>query len=420
VAPNSDTIKQPRGLTTTPRAFHRYAIGLFAVAAGVVLLFTLVNTRVNPLAVTPTPWSDPGFREYRPIYRYQRTAKAGLLRSEPWSVIFLGSSRIDVAFDPEHPAWGDTRAANLALSAGSLPESAAMFGYGAPRQNIGLVIIGIDLSDLTTHASLMHSAGFMESPLNRDGDAVERELRYYAGISTFEASVNAISNRARGKLPEYTPHGHRLRHREPENPRYVLRRDSIAHAIRFVRERKIAYDIEPTKLEALKSIIRTAKREGSRLVIVIPPNHATYLSVFYLENDPDPVFRLDRETITRLADAADAAHPDTPPVEIWDFNDFHPLNCEALPPASDPSAKLSGWMDGTHALKSLGDIMLARIMDWPGLEGDAASYGTRLDSSTLDARIADIRAGYEEYRATHPDDWNWIRESVSRFSSTDK
>ena len=184
----------PRGLTTTPRAFHRYGLGLFAVAAGIVVLFTLVNTRVNPIAVTPTPWSDPGFREYRPIYRYQRTAKAGLLRSEPWSTVFLGSSRIDIALDPEHPDWGDTRTVNLALSAGTLPEAAAMFDYAAQRQDIGLTIVGIDLADLTSRFSLMHTAGFMESPLNRNGDKIERELRYYSGISTFEASIRAITS----------------------------------------------------------------------------------------------------------------------------------------------------------------------------------------------------------------------------------
>lgn len=408
----------PRGLTTTPRAFHRYGLGLFAVAAGIVVLFTLVNTRVNPIAVTPTPWSDPGFREYRPIYRYQRTAKAGLLRSEPWSTVFLGSSRIDIALDPEHPDWGDTRTVNLALSAGTLPEAAAMFDYAAQRQDIGLTIVGIDLADLTSRFSLMHTAGFMESPLNRNGDKIERELRYYSGISTFEASIRAITARSSGKLPEYTPHGHRLRHRTPENVRHVLHRDSIPHAIRFVRERKAAYGLEPVKVDALRSIIDTAKQENCRLVIAIPPNHAAYLSVFFLENDPDPAFRLDRETITRLAAEADAAYPDTPPVEIWDFNGFHPLNAEELPPESDPGAQMHWWMDGTHALKSLGDVMLARIMDWPGLEDSAADYGTRIDATTLDSHLDTIRAGYQQYRSTHPADWNWVCDTILHYSST--
>ena len=86
------------GLRPKPyRIFNRVILG---IAAGLLLTFTAFNTWINPLWVTPTAWTDEKFAEYRPIYRQQRTGKAGIARFRPWKVAFFGSSRADIAFDP--------------------------------------------------------------------------------------------------------------------------------------------------------------------------------------------------------------------------------------------------------------------------------------------------------------------------------
>ncbi len=88
------------------------------------------------------------------------------------------------------------------------------------------------------------------------------------------------------------------------------------------------------------------------LKIVIPPNHSTYISVYYYSGDPDPNFSTDRRTLVELVEKSNSEHPDAPPAEIWDFNDYNELCSEPLP--TTPEGRMHWFPDGTHARKALG------------------------------------------------------------------
>jgi hypothetical protein len=75
------------------------------------------------------------------------------------------------------------------------------------------------------------------------------------------------------------------------------------------------------------------------------------------------------------------------------------------------------WLDGTHARKSLGDVMLARIMGWP-LEGPGADYGFRLTAQNLAEREQAIRDGYQRFKTESPALWQWMAEGVAGYQST--
>lgn len=399
-------------LASTPyRRFNRAILGF---AGGLILLFVAANTWINPLWVTPTPWTDPGVAEYRPIYRHQRTGKAGLVRSNPWQIAFFGSSRVDIAYDPLLPGWQGKPAVNLAVSAGTLPETAAILRYTLAHCPIETAIVGIDLGDISGSGSGYQTTGFMESPFNPKGEVFERELRYLAGISTFETSVQTLRNKATRQLPEYTPQGHRLRHQDKPDTRQIIYRDAIPHALRGTVRRKHSMEASPWKTSLVRQILDDTKARGIRLVITIPPNHATYIGVYHHSGDPDPVFATDRGVLARLVAESNAAHPDAPPATIWDFNDFHPLNCESIPPNG---VRMHWWLDGTHARKALGDVMLARVMGWP-LDGPGADYGHLLTEENLPARLDALRAGYQRFQREHPDQWQWMVESLHSYHAS--
>ncbi|WP_193211834.1 hypothetical protein [Luteolibacter marinus] len=402
-----------------PKPYRRFNRVLLGTAGGIVLLFIAFNTWVNPLWVTPAPWTNKDLAEYRPIYRQQRTGKAGLVRSVPWQVGFFGSSRVDIAYDPMLPGWGDKKVVNLAVSAGTLPETAAIVRYTLDRCPLETAIVGIDLGDLTGANSGYRTTGFMESPFNPKGDAIERELRYLGGISTFEAAVNTLRNKSKGKLPEYTPQGHRLRHQDKPDVRKIIYDDAIPHALRATRRRKHAAQVHQYagnewKMSLLRQILDDTKKHGVRLVLTIPPSHATYISVYEFAGDPDPFFSLDREIMTRLVADSNAAHPDAPPAEIWDFNDYHPLNCEQIPPHG---IRMHWWLDGTHARKALGDVMLARIMGWPVPEG-GEGYGFQLTAANAAQRIESLKANYVQFGKEHRDMYDWMVEGIESYQST--
>ena len=397
--------------------FRRFALSILGFGFAVFATFIAINTWVNPLWVSPAPWTDDSFTEYREIYRQQRTGKAGIAASQPWGAAFFGSSRIDFALDPENPNWGDTKAANLAVSAGTLPETAPILSYALDHAPLKTAIVGIDIGDLMWPNSPYRTTGFLESPFNPKGDRFEQILRYYAGISSFEIAVKTITSRNEGRLPEYTTHGHRLRIKEPVNVHKVIARDSISHALRTNRRRKAKPPGEPHpfKLELLQQMLDDAKQHHCRLVLVIPPSHAAYISVYHYQDDPDPTFSKDRGVLTRMVAKSNAEHPDEPAAEIWDFNDFHPLNAEPIP---EDGSSMNFWIDGTHARKTMGDIMLARIMGWP-IEGPGADYGFLLTADKLDARIDGLKEGYQDFKSTRPELWQWMAEKVATYQDAD-
>lgn len=397
-------------------SFLKFTLAILFSAGGLLALFTGINTWVNPLWVSKAPWTDDSFAEYRPIYRYQRTGKAGIAEAKPWKVAFFGSSRIDIAFDPALPQWQGTPAVNLAVSAGTLPETAPILRYTLERAPLETAIVGIDIGDLLGGNSPYRTTGFMESPFNPDGNHLEQSLRYYAGISTFESAIQTILNKKGNKLPEYTPLGHRLRHQETTDVAKVIQRDAISHALRVIRRRKVNPPAEANrwKAELLQQILDDTKTHKTRLVLVIPPSHASYLGVFYQQGDPDPTFSRDRIIMAKMVAASNAAHPEAPPATIWDFNDFHALNAEQVPM---DNSKMHWWLDGTHARKALGDVMLARIMGWP-VEGPGADFGFELNEANAAARSESLRAGYERFQKEQPDLWKWMEQGILKYQDT--
>jgi hypothetical protein len=410
-----------------PRPFRKFNRVILGIAVGVLVVFTAFNTWINPLWVTPTPWTNEQFAEYRPIYRQQRTGKAGIARSTPWKVGFFGSSRVDIAFDPLLAGWQEKPAVNLAVSAGTLPETAGILRYTVERCPLETAIVGIDLGDISGAGSGIRTTGYMESPFNPKGDALERELRYFAGVSSFESSMKTLGywfgrHAEDFTLPEYTPQGHRLRHQDKDHVAAGMRRDAIPHAMKGSRRRLtlagrnggvIPADAEKVRLT--RQILDDCKSHGVALKIVIPPNHATYISVYHYSGDPDPGFSTDRRALVELVEESNAAHPQAPPAEIWDFNDFHELNCEPLP--ATPQGRMHWWLDGTHARKALGDVMTARMMGWP-VEGAGADYGVRLTAANLPERLEQLKAGYQDFQNRHPDQFQWMVDGIRSFQAS--
>lgn len=413
-----------------PKPYRRFNRVILGITFGILVVFTAFNTWINPLWVSKTPWTNEKFAEYRPIYRQQRTGKAGIARSTPWEVGFFGSSRVDIAFDPMLPGWQGKPAVNLAVSAGTLPETAGILRYAVEHCPLKVAIVGIDLGDLSGSGSGIRTTGYMESPFNPKGEALERELRYVVGVSTFESAVKTLGYWKRRDepgfvLPEYTPQGHRLRHQDKPNVAAGMRRDAIPHAMKGARRRaKIdehhggkGLPADPEKVRLTKQILADCVKHGVALKIVIPPNHSTYISVYYYSGDPDPNFSVDRRTLVDLVEQSNAAHPDAPPAEIWDFNDYNELCSEPLP--TTPEGRMHWFLDGTHARKALGDVMQARIMGWP-IEGPGQDFGVKLTRENLQTRLDGLKVAYQEFQTKHPDQFQWMVDAINSYKTSGK
>jgi hypothetical protein len=349
---------------------------------------------------------------YRAIENtWNRTAKAGLVRSGTWDAAIFGSSRVDIALDPAHPLFAGMRCANLGLNAAGLVENHAMFRYFMAREQPRLVVFALDPGDLSTPPPRVNVTDFALSPLDEQASAVERELRYLAGVSTFTASAATLGRAWRGQQADHTPAGFRRDTAYPANQRQLVATLYLATTVRIVRNRIRHDGVNARKLELLEDIVTRCRAAGTRLVLLLTPNHALFQLVFRELGDPDAEFTRDRLALAGMAGRADAENPATAAVEVWDFLDGHPLNRAPLPPPGAKGVHIAGWIDLFHASPELGTLMLDRIAGQPG------DYGVRLTTETVAGRGAAVRAGLDTYVSQQPDDLIFLREALAKFQA---
>ncbi len=378
-----------------------------------VLATTLLNAWINPLRLTPSPWTDDDFDTFREIGdQTARTAKAGLGRSREWDAVALGSSRVNLAVDPYDGAWDGARVLNFGLSSGTLPESAIVLHYLLGHQDIRTVVLGVDAGDLTSPETTLAVTDFLQSPLSPDHQKVERELRYWTGFSSLAASLETLDRQQARVVANHSPRGH---HARPESRPYQARRileSYIPRALAMIHRRGDSPQVDPAKAAALDDILMTCRRRGIRLVVFMPPNYGLFAATFFVAGDADPAFGIDRRHIVEAVARANASDLPGPPVEFWDFHDFHPLNTEKLPPLDERVTRLRSFIDATHANAHLGSVMLARMLGKDVRQAAASDYGTKVDFVNIDQHLEDVRQGFEDYRQQRPGDFALLREAI--------
>lgn len=380
---------------------RRYAAAMVAVLALALLVSLGVNTTVNPWRVTPTPWSSAKLDPYRDISSQIRTGKAGIVRANPEiGVGIIGSSRVANGLDPENPAWDRRDVVNLGCSGGFFYEAEALCRYLLERRSPELVLFGIDPGDLSSDTDTRPMGDFHASPLDPEGEAFNRELRYLFGISTLEASFQTLARAAGGEPTQYTPKGLRARPKKKgqKSQLHFIRSRIVGEAeFDLPDESRAGKPLNAVKTARLEALLRECRRRGVRVIVFFHPQHALMHARAADAADPPALFELERRGVLEIVTRANAEALPGAAVEAWDFYDYHPLNCDPIP--RDDAGRMAHWNDLGHYTIEMGDLMLARMMGWPLPEGfpGAETYGTRLDGKTFDAHLVAVRHGYRRY-----------------------
>ncbi|MCW1926620.1 hypothetical protein OKA05_28970 [Luteolibacter arcticus] len=378
-------------------AFRGYTVGLVSVIAVTSLVSLALNTFVNPWRVTPMPWSSQELDPYRDISSQIRTGKAGIVRAnKEIGVGLVGSSRVANGLDPEYTGWHRHDVVNLGCSGGFIYESSALARYLMEERKVELILFGVDPGDLSSKTDTRPMGDFHASPLAGNEDRFNREIRYLIGVSTLEASVETLKRASTHEQTQYTPKGLRA------NPKKKGQRAQIE----FIRDRiqgEAEFDVPDTskpavnddKARVLEELMRDARKRGVRMITFIHPTHALMNARAGDAANPPVVFEHERRAVLELAQKVNSESFDGPPVEVWDFADYHPLNCDPLP--QDRESSMPHWGDLGHYSIEIGNVIQSRIMGWPVPMPGAETYGTRLTAETIEPWFNHVREGYKAY-----------------------
>ncbi|MFA6288638.1 MAG: hypothetical protein WC661_14735 [Opitutaceae bacterium] len=398
------------------KAFRHYAVGL----TGGIVLFLLaglaLNIVVNPWRVLPARWMAQSLEPYRDTSEALRTSKAGLVRAHPdCEVVFAGSSRVEIGFNPEHSALAGRKALNLAFSGGLILETVPMVRYAmAHEKNLKLVIVGIDPGDLADDQDPRRVTDFYSSPLADEGFSLDRELRYWVGMPALKASLSTLRNALRKKSSANKPLGQSLLTRIPPDVRTYVQDQRRG----FVFDATEAWALEPKesgigKVEAFRLLLADLRKAGVKVLVAFPPMHALRL-INPSDDYPERVaWERDRRILARVCGEVNALPETGPAVQLWDFMNFAPPMDEPLPAANAADKGFPDWFDFVHFSARVGDRMLGRMLGPAGRADPADGFGVDVLKEGIEAHLAAIRESHRKYCESHPEDVAWMRSILN-------
>ena len=128
----------------TSSSFRRFAVGLIAFVAIPPLALAALVVLVDPYYVFGTP-NIPGINVVRPFYENHVPAvKPYQVRQIKPDAVILGSSRAEVALDPQHPGWAGKNVFNFGLPSATSYEVMLAFLHAQSSGSLKQAVVGLD------------------------------------------------------------------------------------------------------------------------------------------------------------------------------------------------------------------------------------------------------------------------------------
>ncbi|WP_035616190.1 hypothetical protein [Haloferula sp. BvORR071] len=378
------------------RQTQRYARIVIGIAGLCLVAVGLANTRVNPWRITPVPWQNSAYDPYRGESEHLRTTKAGLLRSGQWNVAMVGSSRVANAFDPNLEGWGSgdsnrDAVVNLGCNAAFLNETTAIAKYFVEHEPAKLLIMGIDPGDLTSKVDTRPLFDFESSPFSPDA-GTDNELRYVFGLSTLDATLETLDRSRHKQLAEYGPRGMRQVPKEHGKSQLKFIAGTITTRTELETTDAAGPDrpLNEGKLKKLRALLEECRDRKCRVILFLHSNHALmHAEAGHIGSGVIP-FEKERRELVKLQE-------EFPEITLWDFCNYHPLNCEPLPLDNPKEGRIEHWNDLGHFHPEVGTEMLALMMGWQLPHPEWQEIGKKLNAGNLEAYLSEVGAGYQRY-----------------------
>lgn len=390
-----------------------YTRWLVAMIAGYLILSAVLNTIVDPWRIIDAPWASEALDPWRDPSEVVRTGKVAFANRGVWQVAAIGSSRIEIALNPEHPAFVDTHAINLGMAAANLYETVPL-AHKTIDQNPDLktLIFGVEAGDLHNDFDSRQVTDYYQSPLYANSSAIELGVNYIFGASSFRDSVATLKRAIQKTQPIRNEHGLWTQPKDPPNIKRYMERLFSEGFIESSRQWEAELgDFSPDKAELLKGLIARCQSENIQLYIVIPAQHALKLTHPTKDQPEELPWEIDLQKLIAICAEANRLRPDQPPVELWNFSVFSPWSTEPLPSDSEMEQRMENWYDLGHARVNLGNEILNTLFF------KETSTGAPIGVNLLAVEWNDFKAqwinDHARYIESHDPDVSWWRSRVN-------
>lgn len=399
----------------------RFVFSLVALA----MLVTAINIVIDPYLLFDAPRIS-GLNDRKPSAQAndRKMKQYDAVRRAAHTLV-LGSSRIEIGFNPQSSSWPaqDQPVYNLGL-AGSDPRNDAHYlrhviASQMPDNLPKTLIIGLDFESFLYHPS---PAGVhVEDPtevsstglnvLANDQANPHRTLQtvkdYLASTLSLDAFLDSLStifysqNRTGVTLDEQGWMNESVFDEASrangvaalflqKNIETIYQYGSIHLTLRQ------AADCSLLDLDAIFELISIAESINANIVFFVQPAHVDRWEIFDRLGYWDDFERWKTE-IVKLVDREKERGAE---VDLWDFASYQPYVQEALPLDSDLDSNLMWFWEPAHYRTALGDIMIAQMRE----VNSPIRFGVKLTPDNLSEWLLKIRSDRDIYRSTKPEE----------------
>ena len=394
------------------RPFHRYLRWLGSLLLGYLALSITLTTTVDPWRINQAPWAISSIDAARDLHKAMRVGKAALANRRNWQALILGSSRLDIALDPNHPAFHGLRTVNLAMSGATLYEVIISGNYALDRNPlVKLILLGIDPGDLHSDADSRKANQFEQSPFADDNHSIERTINQLIGAESLGESIATLQRHFRHNSPHYSPLGQMRTPPDHGDLRTFVESDFIENTADQWQLRPQI--LRPQKAAALAQFLRRTREAGITVMLVIPPQHALKQIHPTLDRPEHMAWETDLLALADICRHANQVPSPAPPVQLWSFLTFNSHTTAAMPPPEGSPQHMHGWFDLGHANSQFGNQMLDCMLS-PSSATTPSDIGICLTRGDWNAHRTAWIDGHQKYCTTQPQDVAWWRALVAR------
>jgi hypothetical protein len=383
---------------------------------GYFLIAAVLSLTVDPWRINNSPLALASLENSREISNKLRLGKAALANKGDWKNIILGSSRIEIALDPTHPAFAGKRTVNLAMSSAHLYETIPVGEYVLQRNpHTETLILGIEAGDLHNDWDSRKYTSFPHSPFADNGRSIERSINAIIGGRSFADSISTIERHMAGTRSKRSPLGQWIQPNHPAN-------------LRMYAESLIGMGVEnpegpwgldgqkmrKNKADLLSDFLRRVRDSGIAIHVVIPPVHVLK-QIHPTLDEPDSMWwEHDLRALTAICAKANAIPSPGPPVRLLSFLTFNEYTTRHMPDTGAPSQRIPGWFDLGHPQSELGGKIIESVMSaQPVTDTNGSPYGIDLLANDWSRIQTDWIAAHLAYCKTHAEDVNWWRLQIA-------
>lgn len=393
-------------------AFRGFVTTFAVVAGALVAICAVAGYVVDPFQMHSSAEHarrHPG----SPKDQYSAWGKTHAIWALKPTVVYLGSSRVEVGLPVKHAAFGEAVVYNAGLSGGTIADSEAMARHALTVAPVGTAVVGLDFWAFKTTAG---NPDFDRSLVASDFPYGSKRVALDLGKALSSDVVLETMHSLKGREgPSCMAAVANAGQRDPACIEAVLVHGGGTKRI-FERDvsgyRTSPWEANTPMVDAampvFENLLDRLCGKSVRTRLFIQPMHALNLYAYRLSGGGTDIEQWKR----RLTDLTDSRRQRGCDVTLFDFSGYNSITTDPVPHISGRETLRYYW-EGSHYRDDVGRLMLNRMFG-VRTEEVPADFGKELTGGTIESVLSALREEEDTYIGARTESVRLLRSWLAR------